>query len=147
METLNDRLDQADTHGPDERPSRSERQTWYTIRDLSKEFDVTMRALRFYEDKGLLSPYRDGPSRLYSRRDRARLKLILLGKRIGLSLMEIGKLLDAYSRKDRGRRQMKLAYGMFQKQIDLLEDQRQEIDSALGELKDHVDCMRRHVDT
>ena len=81
--------------------------TWFTIGDLAKEFDVTMRALRFYEDKRLLAPYREGRTRIYSRRDRARLSLILLGKRVGLSLLEIRELLESYSKKDRGHMKSK----------------------------------------
>jgi DNA-binding transcriptional MerR regulator len=67
----------------------------YTIRQLCLEFKCTARALRFYEDKGLLDPARDGMNRVYSYRDRARLQLILRGKRVGLSLAEIGEILVA----------------------------------------------------
>ena len=68
----------------------------FTIGDLAREFDVTLRALRFYEDKGLLTPRRQGLQRLYDRRDRKRLKLILMGKRVGFSLGEIREMLDLY---------------------------------------------------
>ena len=71
------------------RPART-----YTIRQLCLEFKCTPRALRFYEDKGLLTPARDGMNRVYSYRDRARLQLILRGKRVGLSLSEIGEILS-----------------------------------------------------
>ena len=74
----------------------------YTIRQLCVEFKVTARALRFYEDKGLLSPKRDGMNRVYGYRDRARLTLILRGKRVGLCLSEIREILDLYSADDNG---------------------------------------------
>jgi DNA-binding transcriptional MerR regulator len=69
----------------------------YTISELAREFQVTPRALRFYEDKGLLSPTRDGLNRVYSVRDRARLKLILQGKSVGFSLSDIREILDLYT--------------------------------------------------
>lgn len=69
----------------------------YTISELAREFQVTPRALRFYEDKGLLSPTRDGLNRVYSTRDRARLKLILQGKSVGFSLSDIREILDLYT--------------------------------------------------
>ena len=75
------------------------REAVYRIGELSKEFDVTLRTLRFYEDKGLLSPRRIGNTRLYSRADRTRLKLILLGKRVGMSLLDVKEILDLYDPK------------------------------------------------
>lgn len=68
----------------------------YSIRDLASEFDLTTRTIRFYEDKGLLTPQRQGQRRVYFKRDRARLKLILRGKRLGFSLDEIQQLVNAY---------------------------------------------------
>ena len=68
----------------------------YGIAELAREFDITTRTVRFYEDKGLLSPERDGQRRIYGPRDRVRLKLIMRGKRLGLSLEEIGELMDLY---------------------------------------------------
>lgn len=118
---------------------------WYTIGELAAEFEVTLRALRFYEAKGLLAPYRDGTTRLYARRDRVRLKLILTGKRIGLSLMEIRQLLEAYSKRDGGRRQMVLAKAQFTRQAAILTEQRAEIDAALAELEEHLTCLRRRL--
>ncbi|MFQ5546624.1 MAG: MerR family DNA-binding transcriptional regulator, partial [Acidiferrobacterales bacterium] len=70
--------------------------TTYTIGELAQEFDVTTRAIRFYEDQGLLSPTRNGQARIYTARDRVRLKLVLRGKRLGFSLGEVGKMLDLY---------------------------------------------------
>src|ERR1700760_3214710 len=85
-------------------PGSSERT--YTIRQLCREFGVTPRALRFYEDKGLLSPGRQGMNRVYSHRDHGRLVLILRGKRVGLSLNEIREILDLYKVGDGGTAQM-----------------------------------------
>jgi DNA-binding transcriptional MerR regulator len=72
----------------------------YSIGDLSREFGVTLRTLRFYEDKGLISPQRRGTTRLYNRRDRARLQLILRGKKVGFSLEDIKEMLDLYDLRD-----------------------------------------------
>ncbi len=112
-----------------------DKKTVFTIGELAREFGVTLRAIRFYEDKGLLNPRRQGMTRLYSRRDRARLKLILLGKRVGFSLVEIGEMLDLYDLKDGQTTQLKVALGKFNEQIAFLEAQRAEIDQALGDLK------------
>ena len=108
----------------------------YSIRQLSKEFDVTARALRFYEDKGLISPERKGQTRLYSARDRARLQLILRGKRLGFSLIEIHEILDLYTPKDHGASQMKATLVKYRKQIDTLRRQREDIDAAIQDMVD-----------
>jgi DNA-binding transcriptional MerR regulator len=71
-------------------------QTTYSISELAKEFDITTRSIRFYEDQGLLTPLRQGQTRIYSKRDRVRLKLILRGKRLGFSLAETGQLFELY---------------------------------------------------
>lgn len=112
-----------------------DRKTVFAIGELAREFGVTLRTIRFYEDKGLLSPRRQGTTRIYSRRDRARLKLILLGKRVGFSLVEIGEMLDLYDLKDGQVTQLRVALGKFDEQIGFLESQRAEIDQALGDLK------------
>lgn len=106
----------------------------FTIRQLSKEFDITARALRFYEDKGLIDPERRGQTRLYSARDRARLKLILRGKRMGFSLTEIQHMLDLYSHQDGNAHQMRVALNKWRAQIDTLKRQRQDIDDAIAEM-------------
>lgn len=107
----------------------------YSIRQLSKEFDVTARALRFYEDKGLISPERKGQTRLYSARDRARLQLILRGKRLGFSLVEIHEILDLYTPKDHGASQMKATLVKYRKQIETLKRQREDIDAAISDMQ------------
>ena len=106
----------------------------FTIGDLAREFGVTLRALRFYEDKGLLSPRRQGLNRLYSRRDRARLKLVLLGKRIGFSLVEIREILDLYDAKGGKMKQLRVALAKFETQLDHLREQQRDVEQAIEEL-------------
>ena len=108
--------------------------TSFTIGDLSREFGVTLRTLRFYEDKRLLNPKRQGMHRLYSRRDRARLKLVLMGKKVGFSLTEIKDMLDLYDLKDGQVTQLKVALEKFGRQIGLLQQQKQDIEQAIDEL-------------
>lgn len=103
----------------------------FTIRDLAREFGVTARTLRFYEEKELLSPKRQGQERLYSRRDRARLKLVLMGKRVGFSLEEIRSMLDLYDLGDGRVTQLKVSYTRFNERIERLRQQREEIDEAI----------------
>jgi DNA-binding transcriptional MerR regulator len=112
------------------RPERS-----YTIRQLCREFGVTPRALRFYEDKGLLSPGRQGMNRVYSHRDHGRLVLILRGKRVGLSLNEIREILDLYKVGDGGAAQMARTYKKFSEKIVELQAQREDIEHAIEELR------------
>ncbi|HUG62110.1 MAG TPA: MerR family DNA-binding transcriptional regulator [Methylomirabilota bacterium] len=111
------------------------RSTMFSIGDLAREFGVTLRTLRFYEDKGLVNPRRDGMNRLYSRRDRARLKLVLMGKRVGFSLTEIKNMLDLYDLRDGQVAQLRLALGRFNEQISVLERQKKDIEQALAELR------------
>lgn len=106
----------------------------FTIRDLTKEFAVSARTLRFYEEKGLLAPRRDGEQRRYSRRDRARLRYVLMGKRVGFSLEEVREMLDLYDVGDGQRTQLHVALAKFQERSARLEEQRAEIDRAIAEL-------------
>jgi DNA-binding transcriptional MerR regulator len=106
----------------------------FSIGDLAREFGVTLRTLRFYEDKRLLSPRRRGPVRLYSRRDRARLKLILLGKRVGFSLSQIKEMLDLYELKDGKARHLKAALARFSAHVEVLRHQKEDIEQAIREL-------------
>ena len=106
----------------------------FTIRDLTKEFEVSARTLRFYEEKGLLAPRRNGEKRLYNRRDRARLRYVLMGKRVGFSLEEVREMLDLYDLGDGRRTQLQVALGKFQERAVRLEEQRGEIDRAIAEL-------------
>ena len=84
-------------------------QTSFSIGELAREFGVSLRTLRFYEDKGLISPQRQGLNRIYGRRERGRVRLILMGKRVGFSLDEIKEMLDLYDLKDGRTSQLRLA--------------------------------------
>ena len=106
----------------------------FTIRDLAETFGVTPRALRFYEQKGLLKPNRRGATRLYSAADRARLALILRGKRVGFSLDEIKEMLEIETLDSRSFDQMRRALTRFRQRIEALEGQRNDIDAAINEL-------------
>jgi DNA-binding transcriptional MerR regulator len=117
------------------------RQAWFTIGDLAREFNVTLRTLRFYEDKGLLHPRRDGINRIYGRRDRARLKLVLMGKRVGFSLTEIREMLDLYELRDGQAAQLQIALKKFSEQIELLEGQKRDIEKAVDELRRTVEIV------
>jgi len=105
------------------------------IRQMCDAFDVTPRTLRFYEAKELLFPERDGQKRLFTKRDRARLKLILRGKRFGFSLEEIRKLLDLYHLEDGQITQLSQSYELATKHLADMEAQRAELDDAISELK------------
>jgi DNA-binding transcriptional MerR regulator len=107
----------------------------YSISELAREFKVTPRALRFYEDKGLLTPRRDGLNRVYLSRDRARLILILQGKRVGLSLVEIKEILDLYHADEHHRLQNQVALKKFKQRLVALEAQRVDIEGAIEGLK------------
>jgi DNA-binding transcriptional MerR regulator len=120
------------------RPERT-----FAIRQLCQEFKVTPRALRFYEDKGLLSPARDGMNRVYSHRDRVRLQLILRGKRVGFSLNEIREILDLYDQNDGGAAQMARSLKKFRERINALKHQREDIESAIEALEEG--CVRLEV--
>src|SRR6202041_986810 len=115
------------------RPERT-----FTIRQLCLEFKCTPRALRFYEDKGLLNPARQGLNRVYSYKDRGRLQLILRGKRVNLSLAEIREILDLYDKGDNNAAQNATALRHFRERIVLLERQREDLDQAIDEL--HQAC-------
>jgi DNA-binding transcriptional MerR regulator len=119
----------------------STKKTQFTIGDLAKEFNCTLRTLRFYEDKGLINPKRDGLNRIYNRRDRARLKLVLMGKRVGFSLSEIRDMLDLYDLRDGQVTQLRVALSKFNEQISVLEDQRKDIEQAIEELSRTVEIV------
>ena len=106
-----------------------------TIRQMCDAFDVTPRTLRFYESKELLSPIREGQKRLFTKRDRARLKLILQGKRFGFSLEEIRQLLDLYSKEDQQLTQITQTYDIAVKRLRDLEKQRDTLNEAISDLR------------
>ncbi|MEM7733037.1 MAG: MerR family DNA-binding transcriptional regulator [Pseudomonadota bacterium] len=109
-----------------------------TIRQMCDAFDVTPRTLRFYEAKELLFPIRDGQKRLFTRSDRARLKLILRGKRFGFSLEEIRQLLELYYRGDQQQEQLTQTYELAQRRLADLERQRDDINEAIAELQEQM---------
>jgi len=106
-----------------------------TIREMCDAFEVTPRTLRFYESKELLFPIRDGQKRLFTRRDRARLKLILRGKRFGFSLEDIRQLLDLYDMGDQQLTQLRETYALAQERLQDMIRQRDELDEAIEDLK------------
>lgn len=114
----------------------------YTISQLAAEFDVTPRAIRYYEDRGLLSPTRAGQNRIYSNRDRGRLYLILRGKRVGFSLSEIQEMLDQYDPNNGHVDQMKLVLDKVHQRISDLERQKQDIEQIISELR----CDSRKIE-
>jgi DNA-binding transcriptional MerR regulator len=108
----------------------------YTVTELAEELGMTPRAVRFYEDKGLITPQRAGTTRVYSARDRARMILILRGKRLGFSLSTIKEYLDLYDTDITQHAQLRLLLAAVARRRDQLLAQRQAIDDALSELAD-----------
>ena len=113
------------------------------IGEMASACGVTLRALRFYEDKGLLSPHREGTTRLYTRRDRARLKLILLGRKIGFSLRDVKQMIDLYDPTGSNAKQLRTALEKSEKQLGRLQKQRAAIDEAISELENLMAVVRR----
>ncbi|RUX91929.1 MULTISPECIES: MerR family DNA-binding transcriptional regulator [unclassified Mesorhizobium] len=113
------------------------------IGEMAKKYGVTLRTLRFYEDKGLLNPQRDGSTRLYTRRDKARLKLILLGRKVGFSLRDVKQMMDLYDPTGSNTKQLKLALDKSEKQLARLQKQRALIDDAINELSGSMSAVRR----
>jgi DNA-binding transcriptional MerR regulator len=120
---------------------RGDRAKSYTIGDLAREFGVTLRTLRFYEDRGLLSPRRDGTARVYDARDRARLAVILKGKQLGFTLTEIRAMVAEERGGEIPAANLKLSLDQVDDQIAHLEQQKVEIEQALVELKAHRDTL------
>lgn len=115
----------------------------YTISELAKEFGVTIRTIRFYEDQGLLSPKRAGTRRVFSNRDRVRLKLALRGKRLGFSLAEIRELFDLYDVSRDEKKQLEEFLVKLERRQTLLEQQREDIEVMLNEISFFANQCRR----
>lgn len=120
-----------------DRPDREQRER-FTISDLTREFGVTARALRFYEDEGLIAPSRVGLSRIYSKRDRARLAWIMRAKNVGFGLGEIRELIDLYDLGDGRVEQRRVTVQRCREKIAKLKQQKADIESSLKELSEFV---------
>ena len=137
-------FNQAGAAVPSNDDAVSETQEEYTrIGEMAKTYGVTLRTLRFYEDKGLISPLRDGSTRLYSRRDKARLKLILLGRKVGFSLRDVKQIMDLYDPNGANTKQLRLTLDKSEKQLARLQKQRAAIDEAITELSDTMAIVRK----
>ncbi len=112
-------------------------QPTFTITELAAEFDITPRAIRFYEEAGLLEPGRKGRNRVYTPRDRTRLKLTLRGKRLGLALQEIKQLVDMYDSQASAAPQLRAFLTILAQHRDQLEQQRSDIEVTLAEIQQH----------
>jgi DNA-binding transcriptional MerR regulator len=112
----------------------SRTQDFFTISDLAREFGITPRTIRYYEDQGLLQPRREGRMRIYGRADRARLKLTLRGKRLGLSLAQIKELIDMYDGRHDSAPQLRRFLSVLEERRRTLEQQRSDIEAVLGEI-------------
>ncbi len=117
----------------------------FRIGEMAKTYGVTLRTLRFYEDKGLLNPAREGTTRLYSRRDRTRLQLILLGRKVGFSLRDVKQMMDLYDPSGSNAKQMRLTLDKSEKQLGRLKKQRQAIDEAIVELSGLMTDLQRRL--
>ena len=106
----------------------------FSISELAREFDITTRSIRFYEDQGLLNPAREGQTRIYSKQDRVRLKLTLRGKRLGFSLAEIRELFDLYDADKSSRTQLQTMLGLVEEKRETLQQQMEDIRMVLLEL-------------
>ncbi|NDW05014.1 MerR family transcriptional regulator [Jiella sp. 40Bstr34] len=117
----------------------------FRIGDLSQEFGVTLRTLRFYEDRGLLAPARRGTTRLYSRRDRARLRLILLAKMLGFSLTEAKQLIELYHQPNGKQKQLEVSLERFEEQRHILLEQKREIEESIAAMDKTIDFARSRL--
>lgn len=119
----------------------------FTITQLAEEFGITTRAIRFYEDKGLLHPLREGQTRIYRSRDRARLILIVRGRRVGFALAEIKEIIDLYDLEDGGEAHYRLGLKKFRERIEHLNRQKEEISIQIQELDDRCGVVENILTT
>jgi DNA-binding transcriptional MerR regulator len=125
-------------------PAPAESET-FSIGELADEFDVTPRTIRFYEEKGLISPKRNGQDRVYSRRDRVRLHLILRGKRLGFSLSDVAEMINSYNPAYGQVEQLRLTLEKSRERISALEQQRADIDEVLSELAESCQAISKFL--
>jgi DNA-binding transcriptional MerR regulator len=119
--------------------------TEFSISELAREFDVTPRAIRFFEDQGLLAPRREGQRRIYTARDRTRLKLTLRGKRLGLTLSEIRELIDMYEPGRDERAQLERFLAVLEAHKTSLEQQRADLEAQLAEIRTFEKRVRKQL--
>ena len=129
-------MEAVQTNGPLEVAGHGRDDRFLTVTQLARDLGITARTIRFYEDKSLISPQRAGSTRIYSARDRARMILILRGKRLGFSLREIKEYLDLYTADQSQAGQIRALLGGVRKRLDMLRDQRRALETTIGELDD-----------
>ena len=142
MTTMLKRAGEAVANNNNNDATMSAEEEFVRIGETARKYGVTLRALRFYEDKGLIAPKREGSTRLYSRRDNARLKPILLGRKIGFSLRDVKQIMDLYDPSGANIKQLRLALDKSEKQMARLQKQRAVIDEAVSELSDLMADVR-----
>ena len=128
---------------PDSPPHGDTGQTIFKIGDLAREFGVTLRTLRFYEDRGLINPQRSGTTRLYRREDRERLRLALFCKRIGMSLGEIRQVLELTQQSREGEDQTENLRNIYVDQLAKLRVRQKEVESAVKELETEISALQK----
>ncbi|MEM7465062.1 MAG: MerR family DNA-binding transcriptional regulator [Pseudomonadota bacterium] len=117
-------------------------QNSYRIGDLAKEFSLTLRTLRFYEDRGLINPERRGSTRIYSQHDHSRLKVIVLAKQVGFALTEIQQIMDIYDNPGKYSDPVNAMLEMFKSQMSVLAEERSETELAIAKLTKTIDMLR-----
>ena len=117
----------------------------FTIRDLAGEFDITPRTLRFYEEKGLLTPEREGQNRIYDSADRTRLRLILRGRKLGFTLQESADLIGMYDPASDNLKQLEALAAKIRERRDQLEQQRHELERMIGDVAEWQERTEREI--